>query len=1215
LTEKLIDTNSEIQKTTILLKGLSTASTDTGRGADAANDYAYILKTASSAPFSLGAITDTFVKMKTAGIDPTKIAMQGLIDAVAAFGGDDSRLKRASYAIQEMAGRGVLSLSNLRRQLGQDIPGAERAMADALNMSLPELFKKVQTGSMESASAIERMTAEMERMYGGAAQTMMNTYQGKVQQLKTSLVELATIAGGQNNLNKPLDRGETQGASFYGSVTTGVGKLNDYLQSPDATAAAVDLNNALAAVAKNVTAITLSMIEWRRTIVDVAEAIALVAGGYVAIKAIALGIAAIKGIIGGVTLAVNALTTGTLALVGFSTRAAAAIANISRVAVLATSIMGLGTTITSVAGSLALLSGVGALVVGVGLAAWAIYTAVTFRDLKTSAVDAHEAIDRLRSGDVSNNNLDASSKEIDANAYKVKEATSLRDNIAKARSGSSSDEELYNLSRQMYQDRGGFGNVENVRGVSNFSGKLDAQSANGGVLQDRLTKYINAADPVTSLEKADQESGNQANLNKTAAATLKGIDDELAKHMQEASASYRAFIKGTSDGGKIKLDDGDGNTENLNSNGFEARLQKSTQNHDTAGTAALDQEHYAQAELLRQRETDAVKASLDKVNALKKDAGDQGNEQQVRIYQTESDKLQSHLNDLQHKWAILNAELLKPSTGGEAGNYEKEEKAAGSQLDTLSARVAQLKSQSDSSWDALANNSGVKTVETNYARVSQAIFGVNGRLSELGKKDPQGNISSVATQLLAMADAADRAASEQALLTKGADGMEKMRSEYEAAAAQVDAYAMRINNPTLSDAQVQVALRNEHLADTVYTLGQALAGAVPGTEAWTKAWQALSNAQAGADMTKKLEDQAAAMKLISEQQGKINSANEKGLTGGALAGERKKQAGQTLNEQQATIQNALNGMSPTDPNYAAMKAGLAGATNEFNATVGGINREASASAAKAQKPVDNFITDLQEKIKGFQATIAGADASEAKFMERMKDESALKGHSAQLSVLIKQYGDFKEKAELASKATAAVQKVGELRDTAQGTVDTFTDDTKLYPTELQKEFAKNQEEINKQIAIMEKAINGGAYSANPAALAAANAELAKTQQTLQTMNNASLVTQLDDMRKQVTTDKQANKNDGGAGDLAEMNAQASQVQGGINSMFGTNDTALDQDTLNKKKAMETDLSNWVQDKQKDIYEANKSQLEKTAEGWGDWEKMIGTDASSLFESL
>jgi len=98
---------------------------------------------AQTTPFDLKSLGDSFLKLKSAGIDPLDGSLKALVDGVAAFGGTSDTLHRASIAIQQMAGKGVISMEELRQQLGEAVPTAMKAMAAGMNMSVQELTQKL----------------------------------------------------------------------------------------------------------------------------------------------------------------------------------------------------------------------------------------------------------------------------------------------------------------------------------------------------------------------------------------------------------------------------------------------------------------------------------------------------------------------------------------------------------------------------------------------------------------------------------------------------------------------------------------------------------------------------------------------------------------------------------------------------------------------------------------------------------------------------------------------------------------------------------------------------------------------------------------------------------------------------------------------------------------------------------------------------------------
>lgn len=247
LPRSILKTTGEFERLTTLLNGLSTATTAAGKIKESGESFAYIIDVAKSAPFEIKAITDSFVKFKSAGLDPTNGSMQALIDAVARFGGDSDTLKRASIAIQQMAGKGVISMEELRQQLGEAVPTAMRSMAEGMGMTMSELTAAVSKGTVESTSALRKMFTMMNFESRGAAKDFMGTWTGITSKLKTEWDLL---------LN---DTGKSE---FAAEVKRQLQDLTDYLGSNDARKFAQELGRDLASVVRGMRSLVDMTVEY-----------------------------------------------------------------------------------------------------------------------------------------------------------------------------------------------------------------------------------------------------------------------------------------------------------------------------------------------------------------------------------------------------------------------------------------------------------------------------------------------------------------------------------------------------------------------------------------------------------------------------------------------------------------------------------------------------------------------------------------------------------------------------------------------------------------------------------------------------------------------------------------------------------------------------------------------------------------------------------------
>ncbi|MEQ4694019.1 tape measure protein [Providencia manganoxydans] len=198
----ILDSAGKLERLQVMLSGLAESS---DKAKEAMRDFNFIVDRAKTAPFSIDAISDSFVKLKSAGIDPTQGSLNGLIDSVARFGGDSELLKRATVAIQQMSGKGVISMEELRQQLGEAVPTAMKAMATSMNISMGDLVKQISSGQVRAKDAIDSMLAIMEVQYSGSAERMMNTYSGLISQMQTNAALLAKTIGDSGYMDAVKD--------------------------------------------------------------------------------------------------------------------------------------------------------------------------------------------------------------------------------------------------------------------------------------------------------------------------------------------------------------------------------------------------------------------------------------------------------------------------------------------------------------------------------------------------------------------------------------------------------------------------------------------------------------------------------------------------------------------------------------------------------------------------------------------------------------------------------------------------------------------------------------------------------------------------------------------------------------------------------------------------------------------------------------------------
>jgi tape measure domain-containing protein len=205
LPRAVVESSAEIERLTKLMEGLSTQTDQAARKAEALSSVNFVFNLAKNAPFEVKALTDAFVKFRTVGLSDSPQKLQTLVDSIAKFGGSSEHIHRAAIAIQQMVGKGVISMEELRQQLGEAVPDAIQRMADGMGMSMGTLVKHISKGEVEARSALDRMFFQMKMQHEGAAAEMMQTWVGLAARLKTQWMLFLKAIGDDGFFNKVKD--------------------------------------------------------------------------------------------------------------------------------------------------------------------------------------------------------------------------------------------------------------------------------------------------------------------------------------------------------------------------------------------------------------------------------------------------------------------------------------------------------------------------------------------------------------------------------------------------------------------------------------------------------------------------------------------------------------------------------------------------------------------------------------------------------------------------------------------------------------------------------------------------------------------------------------------------------------------------------------------------------------------------------------------------
>lgn len=178
---QIVETGSQFENLQVRLENLlgSTEKADVA--------FTMIKDLASSTPFEVAGLTESFIKLTAMGMQPTEAQMRSLSDVAANLGGGTEVLTGVTTALGQAWAKGKLQGEEIMQLAERGVPVWD-ALARATGRSVPELQRLSEAGSL-GRDVIGQLIDELGRMNAGASDKLMNTYAGAVANAKDALAE------------------------------------------------------------------------------------------------------------------------------------------------------------------------------------------------------------------------------------------------------------------------------------------------------------------------------------------------------------------------------------------------------------------------------------------------------------------------------------------------------------------------------------------------------------------------------------------------------------------------------------------------------------------------------------------------------------------------------------------------------------------------------------------------------------------------------------------------------------------------------------------------------------------------------------------------------------------------------------------------------------------------------------------------------------------
>lgn len=203
LVSSLVNTAREAGRSRTILRNVSTD----------AREYARSLKFLTDLTDKYGTdligTTEAFAKFKAAAT-PAGVAMaeqerifSNISKAMASFGISGGEASLTMMAITQMMSKGKVSSEELRRQLGERMPVAMQAMANAAGVSMAQLDKLLKEGKLRSADIMGTFSDELAKLSGDTSTDNLESSLGR---LKNAFTDLADSLHIYDNFKALVDK-------------------------------------------------------------------------------------------------------------------------------------------------------------------------------------------------------------------------------------------------------------------------------------------------------------------------------------------------------------------------------------------------------------------------------------------------------------------------------------------------------------------------------------------------------------------------------------------------------------------------------------------------------------------------------------------------------------------------------------------------------------------------------------------------------------------------------------------------------------------------------------------------------------------------------------------------------------------------------------------------------------------------------------------------
>lgn len=163
----------------------------------------------------------------------TRELFQPFVEAGTVLHASKDQMKLVFLALSQMVSKGVVSMEELRRQLGEQIPGAFELAAQAMDMETKEFSKFVAQGKLATDDFLPKFAALIQKTFGPQLPEAVKSLNSEIGRFRTHLFDMRrAVAGGGflEGLNGALQTfndflGSDEGEQFFATLGAAAGSF------------------------------------------------------------------------------------------------------------------------------------------------------------------------------------------------------------------------------------------------------------------------------------------------------------------------------------------------------------------------------------------------------------------------------------------------------------------------------------------------------------------------------------------------------------------------------------------------------------------------------------------------------------------------------------------------------------------------------------------------------------------------------------------------------------------------------------------------------------------------------------------------------------------------------------------------------------------------------------------------------------------------------